>query len=297
MVEGLSQIDGRVICDGLTKGCWSSQRLSGVVGNFGSEIMSKTRGWQFTSKNFDDANAEPGLYFHSQTLAYLETFINMSFHSNPLANDLRSFHKFNPSSSTSSLVLTMSNKRNRLARMPKKLKPPKKKKEKKKKEKKQKVKKKKVKRGEEIDYLTNMPPEVLLRIISNVPLDCYLDLTQTCQHLRYWMQNCADMICNLAIESRFPSEARILEPIQIDNWLTPMHIKPRKGARWVKPELQLQLYEPGPQFLYFLEKKVAKLTKNNALVADWWDLQNFIDGRNEESPTVYGGRTMEDGFG
>jgi len=176
------------------------------------------------------------------------------------------------------------NKRNKLARIPKKPKPPKKKKEK----------KKKVKRGEEIDYLTNMPPEVLLRIVSNVPLNCYLDLTQTCEHLRYWMQNCAAMICNLAIESRFPSEARILESLQINNWLTPtnglVQIKPRKGARWVRPELQLQLYEPGPQFLYFLEKKVTKLTKINTLVAEWCDLQNFMDGLNEESPTVYGGR-------
>jgi hypothetical protein len=178
----------------------------------------------------------------------------------------------------------MSNQKNARARV-RKRKPPKNNKEKK---------KKKKQRHEQIDYLTNMPNEVLLRIVSKVPLSSFLDLIQTSQYLRWFIQQHATMICNLAIESRFPAEARILESTETEGWLTPTNglicIQPRKGARWVDPRLQLQLYEPGPQFLYFLESKIVKFAVEDALVAGWWDLQGFMDGLNEESPVVLGGR-------
>jgi hypothetical protein len=177
----------------------------------------------------------------------------------------------------------MSNQKNFRARRRKKTKLPKTKKEKKKK-----------KLGEEIDYLTNMPPEILIRIISNVPLSSYLDLTQTSNQLRYMMQNYAEVICSLAIESRFPAEARLLESIEVEGWLTPtnglIYIQPREVPRWVDEKLQLQLYEPGPQFLYFLERNVVKFTIEDPFVAEWSDLQQFMDGLNEESPVVFGGR-------
>jgi hypothetical protein len=69
-----------------------------------------------------------------------------------------------------------------------------------------------------------------------------------------------------------------------------IYIQPRKGASWVDEKLQLQLYEPGPQFLYFLQKRVVDFTSEDALVPMWSDLQDFMDGLNEESPVVCGGR-------
>jgi hypothetical protein len=115
------------------------------------------------------------------------------------------------------------------------------------------------------------------------------------------MQNYAAVICSLAIESRFPAEARLLESIEVEGWLTPtnglIYIQPREVPRWVDEKLQLQLYEPGPQFLYFLERNVVKFTIEDPFVAEWSDLQQFMDGLNEESPVVFGGGIMADGSG
>lgn len=56
------------------------------------------------------------------------------------------------------------------------------------------------------------------------------------------------------------------------------------------PGMQLQLYEPGPHFLYFLEKKVTKFMSVQALMVEWEAMQRFMDELNGESPVVYGGR-------
>jgi hypothetical protein len=148
--------------------------------------------------------------------------------------------------------------------------------------------------SKKIDYLTNLPENILLRILSNVSMSSFLDLCQTHSHLRWFIHNYAATICNHAILAHFYSETVIMEVKEIDGWLTPtnwlFHIKPRKGARWVVPGLQLQLHSPGPQFLYFLEKMVLKFSNNDALLVEWKVMQRFLDGLNEESPVVYGGQ-------
>ena len=154
---------------------------------------------------------------------------------------------------------------------------------------------KKKKSRAKIDYLTNLPANILLRILSNVPMSSFLDLSQTHSQLRWFMHNCAATICNLAIIERFPVEAKFLEASEIGGWLTPgdgfiNNIKPRKGTRWVVPGLQLRLCDPGPQFLYFLEKRVLRFSSPGIMKMGMRTLPNFMDSLNEESPVVFGGQ-------
>jgi len=149
------------------------------------------------------------------------------------------------------------------------------------------IKGKKKKKGlPKVDYLSNMPNHILLRILAHVPMSSFLDLSQTHPQLRYFMQNYAAHICNYAAITRFPNELRGLGVKDVDGWITPMNslvrIMQREGAKWVVPGKQLHLYEPGPQFLYFLEKKV-RMYECGAVM---W----FLDSLNEETPLPYGGQ-------
>jgi len=145
--------------------------------------------------------------------------------------------------------------------------------------------KKKKKRTPKVDYLSNMPNHILLRILAHVPMSSFLDLSQTHPQIRYFMQNFAAHICNFALMTRFPNALKALGIVEVEGWMTPtnglVRIMQRKGARWVIPGLQLHLYEPGPQFLYFMESRVRMF--------ECGAVERFLDGLNEETPIVYGG--------
>jgi hypothetical protein len=153
---------------------------------------------------------------------------------------------------------------------------------------------KKKKAPAKIDYLTNLPPEIFLEILSNTPLASFLSLAQTHSHLRWFMHRFAATICNINIEARFPTESKLLGATKIEGWLTPtdrlIKIPPMKGSRWVDPGLQLLLSAPGPQFLFFLEKKVLTFSAETVLMVECKAMQEFMSGLNEESPVVYGGK-------
>ncbi|KAE9380922.1 hypothetical protein N431DRAFT_449664 [Stipitochalara longipes BDJ] len=145
--------------------------------------------------------------------------------------------------------------------------------------------KKKKKGSQKVDYLTNMPNHILLQILSNVPMSSFLDLSQTHPQLRWFMHYYAAIICNYTLITRFSGVLKGLGATEIEGWMTPtnglVHIKPREGSRWVVPGLQLHLYEPGPQFLYFAEKEVPRF--------ECGAVQRFLDGLNKETRVVYGG--------
>lgn len=145
-----------------------------------------------------------------------------------------------------------------------------------------------------IDYLTNLPHNILLRITSNLPMSSFLALSQTHSHLRWFMRRYASTICNLNVQTQFPKEAKILEATYIEGWLTPtgglVMIKPKDVAKWVDPGLQLLLSQPGPQFLYFLQNRILKFSSGTTLIVEFKAMQEFLDQLNEESPVVYGGK-------
>jgi hypothetical protein len=145
-----------------------------------------------------------------------------------------------------------------------------------------------------IDYLTNLPHNILLRITSNLPMSSFLALSQAHSHLRWFMHRYASTICNLNIQTQFPKEAKILEAAYIEGWLTPTGglamIKPKHVAKWVDPGLRLLLSQPGPQFLYFLQKRILKFSSDTTLIVEFKAMQEFLDSLNEESPVVYGGK-------
>jgi hypothetical protein len=146
--------------------------------------------------------------------------------------------------------------------------------------------KKKKKSFPRIDYLTNLPNHILLRILAYVPMSSFLDLSQTHPQLRLFMHNHAATICNYNLITRYPNELKGVGVKEIEGWITPtnglVHVKQREGARWVVPGLQLHLYDPGPHFLYFMEKKVT--------IFESGAVQRFLDTLNEESPVVFGGK-------
>jgi hypothetical protein len=72
------------------------------------------------------------------------------------------------------------------------------------------------------EYLTSLPPELLIKVLSEIPLSSFLNLTHTSRDLRTFIKTNAARISNAAIESRFSFKAKILEKCMQDNgWLSP----------------------------------------------------------------------------
>ncbi|KAN0120352.1 hypothetical protein V8E51_002560 [Hyaloscypha variabilis] len=61
------------------------------------------------------------------------------------------------------------------------------------------------------DYLTSIPPEILAKVISELPLSNYLDIAHTSRQLRSILKIHAAMICNARIRSKYQFAAEFLK--------------------------------------------------------------------------------------
>lgn len=133
------------------------------------------------------------------------------------------------------------------------------------------------------DYLSRLHAELLIEIISLLPLKCFLDLKHTSSFFKHFLQVHGAAICNKAIRSIHNDDAKLLLTTSKLGWLVAgdevlqrqhafystysnyhpigFHVGDRpyydgffgkRGGR----NLLLNLAEPGPQFLYFLEQKM-----------------------------------------
>lgn len=127
------------------------------------------------------------------------------------------------------------------------------------------------------DILTTIPPEILIKIIAQVPSKNYLDLIHTSEGLRTFLKINASRICNEAIRSRFPLEAALLNSELSSGWLVPRsqmlsereneYLKYQRSClRYylihysllgaVVPWRIIRIESAGPQYLHFLEQKL-----------------------------------------
>jgi hypothetical protein len=136
------------------------------------------------------------------------------------------------------------------------------------------------------DYLTTLPAELLSQIIADLPLRSFLDLSHTSSFLRYFIKTNASIICNDAIKTYYSREAKLLETEKRSGWLVPTHEQLRRREDFFSDllggylcqdnpcehnpangihcglfgylrgpwEIQVKITDPGPQFLFFLER-------------------------------------------
>lgn len=145
----------------------------------------------------------------------------------------------------------------------------------------------------ERDILTSVPPEILVKIITLVPSKHYLDLVHTTKALRNFIKLNASSICNEAIRSRFPVEAKVLQSEPEAGWLVPTHEKVaeeeecfRQKLNAIRPSnneqefsllgklptestLSIKITSPGPQYLHFLEHNILQLF-TQAEIGKYW---------------------------
>jgi hypothetical protein len=144
------------------------------------------------------------------------------------------------------------------------------------------------------DRLTTLPAKLLIKIIADVPLSSFLDLTQTCRYLRHLIKDNAKEICNKAIEARFPLHTKYLHPVKKRGWLTHslyyLHsweqraVVKRKSERiftdresWdYKWDYKIKLTQPGPQYLAFLESDVVVMTIDKGMRGRENNMERFL---------------------
>jgi hypothetical protein len=142
--------------------------------------------------------------------------------------------------------------------------------------------------SKDVDYLTNLPPEVLLKIIALIPSKFYLDIIHTSTFLRSFLKLNASQICNEAIRTRYALEAKVLETTMEAGWLVPTKLKEEEtrytldfrrlhyvGSRYryvtflcekgQKRYLRTSMMEPGPQYIYFLEQDLLHVWSEKEL--------------------------------
>lgn len=140
--------------------------------------------------------------------------------------------------------------------------------------------------GKGKDYLTGLPAELLLKIIPHLPLQSFFDLSHTSSFLRYFLKIHASLICNDAIGSYFPEQAKILETKKRLGWLVPTNEELQRREEFFSDclgidlrdrrlcehnpskkvhctpfedltdfrDFQIKISDPGPQYLFFLQK-------------------------------------------
>jgi hypothetical protein len=143
------------------------------------------------------------------------------------------------------------------------------------------------------DRLTALPKELLLKVICEVPLSSFLDLTHISKRLRDLIKANARRICNTAIESRFPLQAKYLRPVKVSGWTTPTHFKIleweeraveecRNGLDhlrvkdWISWDYKIKLTGPGPQYLALLESNVLAMDVKQGLMGSQDLMRRFL---------------------
>ncbi|PMD30951.1 hypothetical protein L207DRAFT_611640 [Hyaloscypha variabilis F] len=130
----------------------------------------------------------------------------------------------------------------------------------------------------DLDFLTSLPPEILLNIVSRLPSKFFLDLVHTSKHLRNFMKLNANLICNEAIRSRFHLQSALLHSETASGWLVPTHQKLIDDEKRYKGNIRtinnhwalfgeplfdstpgIKVTAPGPQYLHFLEQGVLQI--------------------------------------
>jgi hypothetical protein len=150
------------------------------------------------------------------------------------------------------------------------------------------------------DYLTTFPTEILIKILSEVPISSFLDILHTSSRLRAILKSHAAVICNLAIKSRFWRKAKCLNTKLVSGWSVPNHplifdeellykrqYKSTNSPLGASKNSYINHYAilgpitsasiprfllnlaPGPQFLYFLEY-LKLMTEKDEEGGDWW---------------------------
>lgn len=156
------------------------------------------------------------------------------------------------------------------------------------------------------NHISRLPPEILLLILVELPLDSYLDLVQTSKFLREFLQMNAALICNICILSQFPLEGALIPSAKVNGWIVPTHTgitilesyvldkkRYHDRARQINEEdyaygqdLRLKLTQPGPQFLLWLQfgTVLAKVPRNNQgqLVINGSSTVTFLHWLNED---------------
>ena len=144
---------------------------------------------------------------------------------------------------------------------------------------------------DERDFLTLLPPEIILKIVALQPLKFYLTLVHISKHLRNFMKLNANRICNEAIRARFPLQVALLHSELKSGWLVPTHQKLVQDEKRYQtsrgvvsqrctvkyydllgeiPEdntLSIKVTTPGPQYLYFLEQGILQVADESAMRA------------------------------
>ena len=118
------------------------------------------------------------------------------------------------------------------------------------------------------DHLSTLPPELLIKILSNVPLSSYLDLCHTSKTFKKFMRQFGRELCNARILCHFIEAALSLRSCFIEGWITPtisfLHWWERRaveterrgqwdGCRYLDLDYTFKLTHPGPQLAAILE--------------------------------------------
>jgi hypothetical protein len=68
------------------------------------------------------------------------------------------------------------------------------------------------------DYLTYLPSDLLTKILAEIPLSSFLDLTDTSRGIPVSIRPKIVATCNAAIRSRFPNEDKLLQTYPQRPW-------------------------------------------------------------------------------
>ncbi|PMD30966.1 hypothetical protein L207DRAFT_591910 [Hyaloscypha variabilis F] len=157
------------------------------------------------------------------------------------------------------------------------------------------------------DPLTGLPIEVLIHILSNFSISEFLQLSHTHPIIRDAFRSNAAQICNLAIENDPEFKIRVysqgIRATKVNKWLVPKSfpiiVNPTIARRiftkkvfvrlgtpspveiskswlvgnvdiaWNTAGMKIKLYEPGPQFLSFLEWQRNEVADPDVEIEDW----------------------------
>jgi hypothetical protein len=142
------------------------------------------------------------------------------------------------------------------------------------------------------DRLSSLPPELLLKILSNVPIASFFALTQTSKGFRKFIKVNAVLVCNTAIATRFPQLSTCFESKIINEWLVPTHpvfLRCQEQCNVPKEEfLRYYLYKYPESDIFALHEKYkyeidirngysgCRRKNKNIFVVDM-DVKLFID--------------------